>query len=681
MSLQSVAPSGQGVTTRPALILKEARWIRGQSAEGGGTAQWRTLAVIFAMVGLTVMGCSRGGDWARTIGWQDVDLTTLPAQKDFEDAEAVVVLDEAKVEVSGEWQMGFTLVERHRIVKIFSPRGQRFANIVLPYAADSRVEMLQARSISPDGQIAIVEPKRVYDVSYYPSFVFYSDQRAKLFAVPRVEPGSVIEYRFRVRTPTRSFWHSWVFQEDVPVMKSRFTVLAPGEWQVHHRVHGLNLQPRVTKAPAGFKATYVWEAANVPPLRHELSMPPLRECLARVELAPAGMKSWNDVAAWYHSLAAPQTKATKKVRDMAKLLVADCQSDSEKLQRLATWLRDNVRYLAVEIGLGGYQPHPAEEVLANRYGDCKDMATLLCAMAHAVELKAEHVLVSTWQNGAPDTSLPSPFHFNHAMVFSPEVGDSGLWVDPTDKGTPFGRLPWYDQGVFVLRVKEDGTGMVLRTPSGAADDNETSVRWHARLGEQGEAEVVGEVTLRGAPAWELRKELAALSKREQARWLENSLGARCAGVTLSSWQIEGMHPDNDSLKITYTFTSIALAVRSGKTMTLRPAQFFPLELPELFRAPQRVHPIRFRFGMVQHYSLHVDLPAGWKTLSPPVSDEHSCAYGSARWLWFPTSSGLFARTTYSMYGHEVPPAQYADFRAFLDTVQVRDLREIRIGKE
>jgi hypothetical protein len=605
----------------------------------------------------------------------------LQKHEEPSDAEAVVLTDEGKVEVSGEWQMGFTLFERHRIVKILNRRGERFANVAVPYGADSRVELLQARSISPRGEISVVEPKKVYDVNLYPSFVFYADQRAKLFAVPGIEPGSVVEYRYRVRTPTRSFWHSWVFQEDVPVLRSRFTVLAPGEWELIYRVHGLELEPHVTRAPAGFKATYVWEAKDVPPLSRELSMPPPRECSARVELAPAGMKSWNDVAAWYHDLAGPQMKGTKSIKELASTLLAGCQTDMEKLKALATWVRDNVRYVAVEIGIGGFQPHGAQEVLANRYGDCKDMATLLCTMAASVGLRADQVLVSTWQNGVPDTSLPSPFHFNHAMVFVPAMGDSGLWVDPTDKGTPFGSLPWYDQGVFVLHVKGDGTGSVRRTPRRPARENQTVEHWQARIDETGSAQVEGETLLRGAPAYELRKELAALNNTERTRWLESYLARRCPAVTLKSWRVAGLEPDADSLRFSYSFCSSAFAVRSGELLVVRPAQLCRLDLPELFRSPTRMHPIRFRFGMVQEFLLKLDAPAGRKMLSQPVSDSTSCAHGSAKWQWFPTSCGLFASVRYSLSGEDVSPTQYPAFRAFLDTVEVRDLREVRLVRD
>ncbi len=644
----------------------------------GLCARLASYTLVAAVVAL--MGCARGGDWARTIDWRDPDLVKLPEAADYPEEEAAVLLDEGKVEVSGEWQLGFTIFERHRIVKIFNRLGERFANVVVPYSADSQVEMLRARAISAGGRISVVEPKRVYDVNLYPSFVFYSDQRAKLFAVPGVEPGSLVEYRYRIRVPTRSFWHSWTFQEDVPVLKSRFVMLAPGDWEVNYRLHGLELEPRMTRAPAGFKAEYVWEVKDVPAVVRELSMPPPRESYARLELAPVGMKTWDNVAGWYHGLAGPQTKVTKEIAQKAREVIGEANTDLEKLKRLAVWVRDNIRYLAVEIGIGGYQPQPAAEVLANRYGDCKDMATLLCAMAHAAGLETDHVLVSTWQNGQPDTSLPSPFHFNHAMVFWPMAGDSGLWFDPTDKGTPFGQLPWYDQGVFVLRVKKDGTGTVLRTPRHGPTQNRTVMRWQAQLDERGQAEVRGLTTLRGAPAAELRKELANLSAEEKARWLELDLAGRCPGVKLATWSVEGTDPEADSLALTYNFTSSSFAVRSGGVLALRPAQFSAMELPTLFRAPQRRFPIRFRFGLEQEFVLHVALPPGWRLLSSPVADSVHSDYGAAQWQWFPITDGFFARTAYRLPGADVPPTQYPAFRAFLDSVQVRDLREVHVGK-
>src|SRR5437899_895658 len=43
-----------------------------------------------------------------------------------------------------------------------------------------------------------------------------------------------------------------------------------------------------------------------------------------------------------------------------------------KIRALAAFVQKDIRYVAIEIGIGGYQPHSAQDIFANRYGDCKD---------------------------------------------------------------------------------------------------------------------------------------------------------------------------------------------------------------------------------------------------------------------------------------------------------------------
>ena len=89
------------------------------------------------------------------------------------------------MEVFGRGELGFSVFEQHRIVKVFDSRGERFANVVIPYGGRSEVVAIEARTISPDGTIVVLDENDIYDVSLYPNFVFFSDQRAKLFTLPR----------------------------------------------------------------------------------------------------------------------------------------------------------------------------------------------------------------------------------------------------------------------------------------------------------------------------------------------------------------------------------------------------------------------------------------------------------------------------------------------------------------
>jgi len=337
-------------------------------------------------------------------------------------------------------------------------------------------------------------------------------------------------------------------------------------------------------------------------------MPPGSEHIARLALAPLGIETWEDVAEWFRKLAEPQIKAGKGVKELASTFTRGVENEEDKLRIIYEWVRDNIRYVAVDIGIGGYQPHPAEVVLKNRYGDCKDMTTLLCSLAREAGLEAYEVIVSTWQQGIPDTSLPSPFQFNHVIAYCPSVGASGVWMDATEKGCPFGKLPWYDQGLPVLVVGKEGEAEIITTPRVSPDSNCVLLDWEADLQSTGAATVQGKTRLWGAIAAELREDLYHGSPEARQQWLETYLATRCSGVKLDSFKIMGLYPVSDPLTISYAFHTNNFAIPKAEEMAFRPGSILASDLPDYFRSPKRVHPIRFKFGLQTELNLTVKLP-------------------------------------------------------------------------
>lgn len=635
--------------------------------------------LIFLMV--LQISCAHNGDWGRRLDWQEFVVTNLPGEKDYPDAGAVIILDEGKMQIIGGNELPTSLFERHRIVKILNTRGQRYANITIPYTPSSQVENIQARTISPTGKITVIDKKNIYDVTLYPRFIFYSDQRARIFTMPAIEDGSVVEYRYQMRIRGRNLWPSWIFQDNVPVLKSRFTMVSPSEWEVNYKHYNIDLEVEVAEAPTGFPATYKWETADVPGLKSEVGMPALNDCLARLEIAPLGMKSWDDVSLWYHELAEPPIKGGQMVKALAKFLTEGVGSDAEKLKIIYEWVREQVRYVAVEIGIGGFQPHPAEQILTNRYGDCKDMATLICSLAREAGIEAYPVLVSTWQNGAPDTSLPSPFHFNHAIAYCPSVGDGGIWTDATEKGCPFGELPWYDQGLPVLVVGKEGKAEIIMTPAAPANSNQLWFDWQVELDEQGAANVRGKTQFNGAPATEMRESLIYASPDDQRHLLETFLAIRCAGVKLDSFQISGVNPVEDPLTISYAFQTATFILPQKEQMTFRAGQILTFDLPDYFRSTNRQHPIRFRYGVHDGLKLKINLPANWEVKTLARSDSIAAPFGSANWAYSTNGNTLEVHINRHLSGTSVDPEQYQDFQNFVDEIKSRDLREVVINRK
>ncbi len=633
------------------------------------------------VMAIVFLACGGPSAWDSTTTPPLVTLHSLKPPPEAPDAGAMVVLDEGSMEVFGGGELGFSVFDRHRIVKIFNPRGHRYANVMIPYGASSLVSDLEARTITPSGQSVELQAQDIYDVSLYPNFVFFSDQRARIFTLPAIEDGSIIEYRYRIRIQNRGLWHGWNFQDEVPVNLSRFTLVKPGEWDILFRTYGRDVQPTVTSAPAGFKSRHVWETSDVPPLNPEFGMPPTQEVLARLALSPVGFATWIDVSTWYHEIAAPRMKGGSLVRALADSLTRGHDTPAEKLKVVFEWVRDHVRYIAVEIGVGGYQPHDAEDVVAKRYGDCKDMVVVLCALARHADIRVLPVLISTHQNGRPDTTLPSPLQFNHLIAFAPDVVPGGIWMDATEKACRFSTLPWYDQGRSVVCASPRGDPAALVTPLDSTGSNSLQVRWTATLDEHGAATVAGANRLTGAVATELRHEFRSANHAGRREWLENYLSRRTPVAMVDTFTMAGIEPKTDSLMVSYLFRSAAFATRRASTMILRPGDIVGSSLSDYFRAASRTHPVRFRFGSRSDLQLTLHIPDGWTSVVPEGQDSLHSDFGTWHTRWRTRGNVLEYTSGYSISGADIPPPRYPAFRQFLDSARVRDQQELVLTRQ
>jgi hypothetical protein len=629
-----------------------------------------------------IFSCSGVGDWANRINWNDFQLENLPGQEDYPDEAAILLLDEGKMEVFGSnSQDGFSVFEQHRIYKILNHRGQRYANIVIAYTPNTYVEKISARTISSSGEITVLNKKDIYDVNLYPTYIFYSDQRAKIFSMPAIANGSILEYKYSIRINSRTFRHSWNFQTEIPTLISRFTLVKPAAWEVYHKVYGIDLEPRIDENPDGFKSTLVWETLHMPAIKPEFGMPPTNEVVASLAISPVGIKSWDDVAKWYHELAGPQMNAGSKTKQLAESIVLGAADNEDKLRRIYEWVRDNIRYIAVEIGIGGFQPYPVEDVLRHQYGDCKDMSTLICALGKEVGLNMQTALISTWQNGLPDTSLPSPLHFNHAIAFCPDYGDSGIWMDATEKSCPFGTLPWYDQGLPVLLVDDNGEAEIRTTPRFPDDFNFLKIDWDVKLHDNGYSEIKGKTIFGGAMAVETRRNLYNASSYSLQQWLETYLATKCAGAILDSFQFKGMIPVEDSVEILYNFHSRNFAVKRDKELIIRPTTILEMNLADQFRSAKRKYPIRLRYGVKRELNLKIELNSNHFLKTIPHSEKVENQFGTATWEWSIENNVLRCSIVYQLNWRQIPPENFQFFQEFLDIIREKDLSDIIISFE
>ena len=189
--------------------------------------------------------------------------------------------------------------------------------------------------------------------------------------------------------------------------------------------------------------------------------------------------TWDQVGAWYTGLTREVSRSTEESRSVVESVTAGLGSAREKMLALADYARLKIRYEAVEIGVGGWVPTPAGEVLTRGWGDCKDKSEFLKEMLAGIGLKAHLVLIHNGRSAMIDPNFPSTLGFNHCILAVETAGLDFLPTDPVVDGLFFldptfdrGAAEWlspYIQGQWAL-VAAGETGRLVKLPVRFAEE-------------------------------------------------------------------------------------------------------------------------------------------------------------------------------------------------------------------
>ena len=244
--------------------------------------------------------------------------------------------------------------------------------------------------------------------------------------------------------------------------------------------------------------------------------------------------SWDAMAATYLPLYREKLTQTPEITRLATELTAGAGSDHEKALRLYDWVRKNVRYVAIYAGLETWVPHPADQVLQNRFGDCKDHTVLLDALLRAVGINSYPVLIQSDEASyrLPDMAMPG--FFNHMINYLPDLD---LYVDTTSPFAEFGTLPEGDQGKQVVRF--GASPLLGQTPASTAAEHQSRRITNIEIHPDGSASVNTQLWFSG----DLRNWYNAFRAQRQdgnaSKWATDQLEAqRKRGHAKLTWLTE-----------------------------------------------------------------------------------------------------------------------------------------------
>ncbi|HEX8153394.1 MAG TPA: DUF3857 domain-containing protein, partial [Thermoanaerobaculia bacterium] len=455
---------------------------------------------------------------------------------------------------------------------------------------ETKLTSLSGWTVTASGQEFQIGRRDAVESSAYDSNL-YSDSKLTFLSVPAAEPGNVVAFEYEQRDRPYSLQDVWELHRGVPVRLARYTLVMPDGWS--QEAKWFNSEP---VAPQSAGNTTRWEVRDLPEIKDEPRMPSPRSIGARVginfippeereRLAGKSHRTWDDVAKTYTSLIATQGGATPALQAKARELMAGKETTLAKIAALAAFAQKDVRYVAIEIGIGGLQPHAAGDVLANRYGDCKDKVTVLAAMLREAGVESHYVLANVYR-GWVDPSFATLSAFNHAIIairLPRDVDTKGmqavvehptagklLLFDPTSETTPFGALPYYLQDNHVL-VVDGAKGHLVTVKPHAPEASQMSLSAKLKLDANGA--LSGEVTevRRGAMAGWMRQTLAPLDEAARKQFYDRRVANHLTGATtVSGLTVENADDSSKDLVVRYTIQSAAYAKRTGGMLLVRP---------------------------------------------------------------------------------------------------------------
>ena len=200
-------------------------------------------------------------------------------------------------------------------------------------------------------------------------------------------------------------------------------------------------------------------------------------------------------------------RITAPIQALADSIILGRVTERDKAQAIYQWVVKEMRYVAIFLGTGGFVPNDLDQILNNRFGDCKDHVLLMMALLQAVGIDAAPALINT---GAADWMPPGAAPvYNHVLVYIPSLD---VYADPTARTIPFGKLPWVDSAKPVV-VGLTGGAQDRRTPAFVASDNWVQVRSAWTLNAKGDAQVTLKIATRGEAATEMQDQLSQIPAR------------------------------------------------------------------------------------------------------------------------------------------------------------------------
>ena len=495
------------------------------------------------------------------------------------------------------------------------------------HSSFNELKGFDAYTMVPDGskykKVKIGDVKTSNSVS---SSVFYDDVKETSFDFPGLTANAIAHVSYSQFHKDAHLLTPFYFGSYLPLVNTSYTVTFPNDVQLKYIIR--NDEKNIihfTEEKKKKETVYTWTANNIQTIDDFSDAPSDQYFQPHVIVYISSYKDDNgtqpflnsveDLYRWNSSFTKDLNVSTDaSLKKIVDSLTTGITTEKGKANNIYQWVRQNIRYVAFENGVEGFRPRQAAEVCSKRYGDCKDMASIITQMLRIANIKGYYTWIGTRSLPYDYTEVPLPIVDNH-MISTAFIDNQWIFLDGTNPNGVFGVPPSSIQGKEALIAINEKEFKVIRVPVADASDNLTLDSTFITLTENG---IKGYETVyyHGYAGNQVYNALLYRDAAEVKDYVKSKMGKASNKFILGDYKIDKIDPLKNIVNINAKFEVPDYAKKAGNELYINLNLEKLLEGQLIDTAKRKIaKEIEFKYLVKQYHILQI--PAGYKSTYVP----------------------------------------------------------------
>lgn len=487
-----------------------------------------------------------------------------------------------------------------------------------------------------------IEAQVVNESSDLGGSVFYSDLKFKKFLFTNLDVGAKKIYSYQSQFLDPFLLHKFVFASNVPVKESMLEIITDKDVEIGFKVFNNQKEDisfeQIRKKD---KNIYRWSVHNYKPVKYEDNAPGILHIAPHIFIYVKNYKlkeqkvevlgSLPKLYEYYKSFVSNLNLDNDEgLAQTSKDITANLSNEEEKIKAIYYWVKEHIKYVAFEYGYEGFTPRDASLVYKRKFGDCKDMSSIIVNMAKYADIKNVNLCwIGTRKLPYDYQDIATPGVDDH-MIASYHSGDSIIFLDATDYYTPFGLPSGFIQGKEAL-IQQGDSFAIKRVPVVPPTINRHSEKIHINL-EDNIMHGTSTFEVSGLGRGEILHYLGDKTKDKRHKSMASILEKGNNKFKLHQFSEENLKNRDLPYTINYQFTIENLVLKNQKNC------YVPLILLKPFEKDviEKSREAKYNFDMLSQYTYEVvlDIPTGMEVNHLPQNflEENDLMYANIKYL-------------------------------------------------